>query len=130
MSENESFKERVGRTVIQCAKDYMFLSFFATSSIGIWSSRQRVNNRYKLMVLITLLYSVLAPVSSVIGAYLSPDRLEAVIIARVLAQFVISVPFAYSLSMAVIVFVGASIFLFNLGFLINSNPILQMERIR
>lgn len=72
---------------------YMFLSFFATSGIGIWSSRQRVNNKYKLMVLVTLLYSVLAPVSSVMGAYLATDKLDAVIVVRVVAQFIISVPF-------------------------------------
>lgn len=72
---------------------YMFLSFFAMSSIGIWSSRQRVNNKYKLMVLVTLLYSILAPVFSIIGAYLSTDKLEAVIVIRVVVQFIISIPF-------------------------------------
>lgn len=72
---------------------YMFFSFFATASVGIWSSRQRVNNRYKLMVIVTLLYSVLAPVASIIGAYVSVNRLEAVIEVRVLTQFIIAIPF-------------------------------------
>lgn len=73
--------------------NYMFFSFFATSSIGIWSSRQRVRNKYKLMVLVTLLYSVLAPIASIAGAYISEDKLETVIEVRVLTQFIISVPF-------------------------------------
>lgn len=72
---------------------YMFFSFFATSSVGIWSSRQRVNNKYKLMVLVTLLYSVLAPIASIIVAYVSTDRLATVIEVRVMAQFIIAVPF-------------------------------------
>lgn len=72
---------------------YMFFSFFATSSVGIWSSRQRVNNKYKLMVLVTLLYSVLAPIASIVGAYISTDRLTTVIEVRVIAQFIIAVPF-------------------------------------
>lgn len=72
---------------------YMFFSFFATSSVGIWSSRQRVNNKYKLMVIVTLLYSVLAPIASIVGAYISSDRLSTVIEVRVLAQFIIAIPF-------------------------------------
>ena len=72
---------------------YMFFSFFATSSVGIWSSRQRVKNRYKMMVLVTLLYSVLAPVVSIVGAYISANKLETVIEVRVLTQFVIAIPF-------------------------------------
>ena len=72
---------------------YMFFSFFATSSIGIWSSRQRVNNRYKLMVVVTLAYSVLAPMASIVGAFYSENRLETVIVVRVVTQFVISIPF-------------------------------------
>lgn len=82
--------------LIQIERKYiyiMFLSFFATSSVGIWSSRQRVNNQYKLMVVVTLLYSVFAPILSIIGAYLLPNRLEAVIVVRVIAQFTISLPF-------------------------------------
>ena len=72
---------------------YMFFSFFATSSVGIWSSRQRVKNRYIMMVLITFFYSVLAPIASIIGAYLSDDKLEKVIEIRILTQFIISIPF-------------------------------------
>jgi len=72
---------------------YMFFSFFATSSVGIWSSRQRVKNKYKMMVLVTLLYSVLAPVVSIVGAYISANKLETVIEVRVLTQFVIAIPF-------------------------------------
>lgn len=73
--------------------NYMFFSFFATSSIGIWSSRQRVRNKYKLMVIVTLLYSVLAPIASIVGAYISVNKLETVIEVRVLTQFIIAIPF-------------------------------------
>ena len=73
--------------------NYMFFSFFATSSIGIWSSRQRVRNKYKLMIIVTLLYSVLAPIASIVGAYISVNKLETVIEVRVLTQFVIAIPF-------------------------------------
>lgn len=72
---------------------YMFFSFFATSSVGIWSSRQRVNNKYKLMVIVTLLYSVLAPIASIVSAYIFTNRLEAVIKVRVLTQLIIAIPF-------------------------------------
>ncbi len=45
------------------------------------------------MVFVTLIYSVLAPLISIVGASLSHNQLEAVIIIRVVVQFIIAVPF-------------------------------------
>lgn len=72
---------------------YMYLSFFATSCIGIWSSRQRVYNKYKLMVFVTVFYGVLAPVASIVAAYVFEDKVKAVIMTRVIVQFVVAIPF-------------------------------------
>lgn len=71
----------------------MFLSYYATANIGIWSARQRVNNRYKMMVLVTLCYSVLAPICSIIAATVSTQKLYAAINVRVWVQFAVSLPF-------------------------------------
>ena len=72
---------------------YMYLSFLATSCIGIWSSRQRVNNKYKLMVFVTVFYGVLAPAASIVAAYIFEDKLKAVIMTRVIVQFVVAIQF-------------------------------------
>lgn len=72
---------------------YMFLSFLATGNIGLWSARQRVNNKYKSMVVVTLLYSILPPVFAITTACLSDDRLGTVIAVSIITQFLISFPF-------------------------------------
>lgn len=77
----------------------MFLSYYATASIGIWSARQRVNNRYKMMVLVTLVYSVLAPICSIAAAAVSSQKLQAAIGVRVLVQFIVALPFFVSNSL-------------------------------
>lgn len=72
---------------------YMFISFFSTSSIGIWSSRQRVNNKYKLMVFVTLLFTILSSTLSLIVSYFSKDKLGTVIFIKAIVQLFVSIPF-------------------------------------
>ena len=74
----------------------MFISYYATASIGIWSAKQRVNNQYKKMVIATLFYSVLAPIIAIFLAYHSSNKLETVIWTRILIQFIISTPVVFS----------------------------------
>ena len=71
----------------------MFLSYYATSSIGIWSARQRVNNRYKAMTTVTLCYGILAPLFSIIAAAISPNKLNAAIYVRIIVQCLVALPF-------------------------------------
>lgn len=71
----------------------MFMSYYATSSIGIWTARQRVNNKYKSMTCVTLCYGVLAPVCSIIAAVISADKLNAAITVRIVVQCLVATPF-------------------------------------
>ena len=71
----------------------MFVSYYATSSIGIWTARQRVNNKYKSMTGVTLCYGILAPVCSIIAAALSTNKLEAAITIRIIVQCLVAIPF-------------------------------------
>ena len=71
----------------------MFFSYYATSSIGIWTARQRVNNRYRMMTVTTLLYGVLSPIASIVAAFLLEDKLTAAINFRIFAQLTIALPF-------------------------------------
>ena len=74
----------------------MFLSFYPTSVIGIWSAKQRVENKYKLMVLVTVLYSVLTPAASIAATVLRPDKLDAAIEFRVGTECLVALPFLIS----------------------------------
>ena len=74
----------------------MLLSFYPAATIGIWSAKQRVSNKYRMMVIVTFLYSVLAPIISIVAAYILPDKLESAIMARVYVQFIIAIPFFLS----------------------------------
>lgn len=73
----------------------MFLSYYATASIGIWSAKQRVNNRYKAMTIVTLCYGILAPMCSIIAAAASTNKLNATIYIRVIVQFLVALPFMF-----------------------------------
>lgn len=73
----------------------MFLSFIGTSSIGIWSATQRVNGKYKMMVIATLLYSVVAPITSIVFSMYLESKLTSVIYIRIIVQFLVSLPFLH-----------------------------------
>lgn len=90
-----AFSEQIS-SLLQLQSKYlffMFISYYATSSIGIWSARQRVNNRYKIMTVVTLCYGILVPVSSIIAAIVLPNKLNAVICSRITVQLLIAFPF-------------------------------------
>lgn len=71
----------------------MFISYYATSSIGIWSARQRVNNKYKAMTTVTLCYGILAPFCSIIAVAILPNKLNAAIYVRIIVQCLVALPF-------------------------------------
>lgn len=71
----------------------MLLSYYAASGVGIWSAKQRVNNKYRSMTAVTLCYGVLAPLCSIIAAWFATDKLEAAIIVRIAVQLSVALPF-------------------------------------
>lgn len=73
----------------------MPFSFIATSGIGVWSAKQRVNNKYKQMVIVTLLYSVLVPIFTIIAVGLTDSKLSYAINTRIIGQFIIALPFVF-----------------------------------
>lgn len=76
---------------------FMVFSFYGTISFGIWSSRQRVENQYKTILLATLFYSILGPVVGALSVFLNLDnKIIYVVAIRTIIQFVVSIPFLYN----------------------------------
>lgn len=76
---------------------FMVFSFYGTISFGIWSSRQRVENQYKTILLATLFYSILGPIVGALSVFLNLDnKIIYVVAIRTIIQFVASIPFLYS----------------------------------
>lgn len=76
---------------------FMIFSFYGTISFGIWSSIQRVENRYKIILFATLLYSILGPVVGALSVFLNfKDKILYVVAIRTIIQFLASIPFLYS----------------------------------
>ncbi len=75
----------------------MILSFYGTVSYGIWSSRQRVENQYKKILLATFMFSILGPVVGALSVFVNlEDKIIYVVAIRTIIQFIVSVPFLYS----------------------------------
>lgn len=73
----------------------MLISLHGTVSIGLWSSQQRVNNKYKSVFAATLIYGVLGPVAgalTVFGKFENP--IFVVILVRTIIQLVATSFFA------------------------------------
>lgn len=76
---------------------FMILSFYGTVSFGIWISRQRVENKYKKILLATFFYSILGPVSGALSVFLNlENKITYVVAIRTIIQLIISIPFFYS----------------------------------
>ncbi len=58
----------------------LILYFFFFPAFSLWCTKQRVNYQYKLMVLVTIIISVLTPITSIILLYLTNLRADAAII--------------------------------------------------
>lgn len=75
----------------------MIVSFLGTVSFGLWSSRQRVDNKYKSMLIATMLYGVVGPSIGALTVFLKLENpILWVIAVRVLIQLIIAVPFFHS----------------------------------
>ena len=67
----------------------MFINLFMSAVFHFWSSRQRVDYKYKRLVALTLLNVILSPLFGVLMVYLSPENYK--VEARVLAIIIIDV---------------------------------------
>lgn len=75
----------------------MFLSFVGTGSFGMWSSRQRADNKYKLILFATLAYGFIGPVIGALSVFVpSQNPVNNVIVIRIILQTVIAIPFLIS----------------------------------
>lgn len=75
----------------------MILSFYGTVSFGIWSSRQRVENQYKTILIATFFYSILGPIAGALSVFLNlENKIIYVVAIRTVIQLVISISFCYS----------------------------------
>ena len=72
----------------------MILSFYGTTSFGLWSSKQRVNNNYKALFSSTILYAIMGPVCGALTVFMNlKNPIYIVIGTRIIIQFIVSVPF-------------------------------------
>lgn len=75
----------------------MIVSFFGTVSFGLWTSRQRVDNQYKSMLLATMLYGVAGPILGALTVFLNLDNpITWVIAIRIVLQLIVATPFFIS----------------------------------
>lgn len=76
---------------------FMALSFYGTVSFGIWSSRKRVENQYKKILLATFFFSILGPIIGVLTVFLNlENKILYVVAIRTIIQLIVSIPLGYS----------------------------------
>ncbi len=75
----------------------MISSFLGTISFGLWSSRQRVDNQYKKMLLAIIIYGLIGPIVGALTVFLNlNDPIFYIVVTRTVIQLVIAVPFFIS----------------------------------
>ena len=78
------FNEKLSLTTTQMI--YMMIMIWATAAFQFWSSEQRVNNKYRLLVAITMMVLFMKPILGVILVLCSEDKATARILAMVLVE--------------------------------------------
>ena len=75
----------------------MICSFMGTISFGLWSSRQRVDNQYKKMVIAIIIYGFFGPFVGALTVFLNLNNpILYVVATRTLIQLIVAVPFFIS----------------------------------
>lgn len=75
----------------------MICSFIGTISFGLWSSRQRVDNQYKKMLLAIIVYGLIGPIIGALTVFLDLNNpIFYVIATRTVIQLIVVVPFFVS----------------------------------
>lgn len=75
----------------------MICSFIGTVSFGLWSSRQRVDNQYKRMLLAIILYGLVGPIVGALTVFLDLDNpIFYVVGTRTAIQLGVAIPFLVS----------------------------------
>ena len=80
------FNQLLGLNTIQMT--FMLLLIWSTASYGFWSTEQRVNNKYRLLVGITLLVMFAQPALGILLVVLAEDAQKAT--ARILAMVIVN----------------------------------------
>ncbi len=78
------FNELLGMKTVQMVA--MLLMIWATAAFQFWSSEQRVNNKYRLLVVITMLVLFIKPALGVVLVLNSEDKATARILAMLAAE--------------------------------------------
>lgn len=74
----------------------IFLTLYTMPAIGFWSSRQKVEFKYKQMVLVTLLMSVFIPILGFIFIFnMNENKYEGMIYSRLIIQAIVAVFIIY-----------------------------------
>ena len=75
----------------------MICSFLGTVSFGLWSSRQRVDNKYKKMFFAIIVYGLIGPVVGALTVFLKLENpIFYVVIVRTIIQLLVAIPFFVS----------------------------------
>lgn len=77
----------LGLTTLQCI--LMIILMWATSSYNFWATYQRTNYKYRELVFVTLLTSLLKPIIGIALALISKNKVTALIIGFALTEFII-----------------------------------------
>lgn len=67
---------------------FMLIMIWTTGVFRFWSAEQRVQYKYKALVVITLIVSVAKPILSIVFVILSKDKVTALILGLVLAELI------------------------------------------
>lgn len=70
----------------------MFMEMMITPSLQFWSSRQRFEYRYKGLVLLSIIKTILNPVLGIVAVIISTHKTEARIFATVVVELIICLP--------------------------------------
>lgn len=75
----------------------MIISFYGTTGFGLWASRQRVDNNYRVMFVATLFYGILGPIAGALTVFMKIDNpILVVVIVRTFIQLLVAIPFIIS----------------------------------
>ena len=65
----------------------MFIVMWAHAVFGFWSAEQRVDYKYKLLVIVTLVEAILQPCLCILLIYLSEDKVTGLVLGMAIATF-------------------------------------------
>lgn len=87
---NRQINKLIGLTSVQVLA--MLVMIWATTVFQFWSAEQRVNYRYKCLVIVSIVASILKPVIGIVFVLLAEDKVTARILGLALVELVLYIP--------------------------------------